>query len=293
MGFLSYQDINEADADKFYSSLTPDSKFLYSKVKKKNIFFSKKRIKNISARSLLPTISDLWAGLSSTDKAFFNSLSTYSGMTGWRLFVSEMSIRLKLSLSVPFLPHTSHQGWVGRLTIGGSARQIKIAQFHPATYYIKKKVVGSKGLYRPVLITENMSLPLDIGISYKCNLSASGTSQIARFYAVVVSSYQAREIENVVEIPFTNDNTWHIATASLDKIKGYFVSYTLYIHIFGYTGDVFFDNVKAIHGGTNWARDRNCSNIKASFSNQWYQVPKNWVALEIPSGAVYDVDYID
>lgn len=293
MANLTYQDINPADEQQFFKGLNPQSQFLYSRMKKKTGIFSRKKIKALSARSFLPTISSLWATLTPTEKALWTTCGAYSGLNGWRSFVAEQSIRLKLGLSVPNTPVISHQAWVGHLSIGGSATQIQIAQYHPSSYYVHQKVVGKKGLYAPVLVSESMSLPLTIGISYRANLSAVGGSQFASFYAVVRSSYQGVDRENVVEIPFTNDNSWHTQTAILSSVRGYIIGYTLYIRIFGYTGDFYFDNVKAIHGSVNWVRDKNCTNIKQSFTNQYYQIPKHWVALEIPSGAVYDSDYID
>lgn len=293
MANVAFVDINPADEEQFFKGLNPQSQFLYSRMRKKTTLFSAKKTHAISARSLLPAISALWSALSPTEKALWTTTGAYSGLNGWRSFVAEQSIRMKLGLSVPNTPVTSHQAWVGHLFIGGSAEQIQIAQYHPSSYWVRHKVTGKKGLYAPVLVSETMSLPLQIGISYKANLTSVGGSQYIKYYAVVRSSYQGVDRENVVEINCTNDNAWHIATATLSETLGYIIGYTLYIHIFGYTGDFFFDNVKAIHGAVNWVRDKNCSNIKATFSNQYYQIPNHWVALEIPSGAVYDSDYVD
>ncbi len=293
MANVSYVDLNPADEQKFYRGLTPQSQFLYSRIKKKTTLFSSRKIKSLSARSFLPLISDAWATLSPTEKTLWTTCGAFSNLNGWRSFVAEQSIRIKLGLSIPNVPVTTHQAWIGHLAIGGSATQIKIAQYHPNTYYVHHKVTGKKGLYAPVLVTEPITLPLTIGISYKSNLSAVGGVQFARFYAVVISSYQGVDRENVVTIDFDPVHDWSIETAVLNDTLGYIVGYTLYIHIFGYTGDLFFDNVKALHGAVNWVRDKNCSNIKQTFTNQYYQIPAHWAALELPSGAVYDSDYVD
>jgi len=293
MAFVSYVDLDPAQEQQFFSGLTPDSRFLYSKVKKKTGLFSAKKKKTLSLRSLLPQISELWAGLSAGVKTSWTTAGAYAGLNGWRAFVAEQSIRLKLGLSVPGSPSNFHNSWYGHLSIGGSATQIKIAQYHPAGYYIYRKVAGFKKVYAPVFVQENMSLPLQIGISYKANLSASGGTQYAKLYALVISSYQGVDRENLVEINFTNDNAWHTTTATLSVSNGYVIGYTLYIHIFGYTGDFYFDHLKSIHGSVNWARDKNCYDINVAFTNQYYQIPKHWAALELPAGAVYDSDYID
>lgn len=293
MAFVSFVDVDPAQEQQFFKGLTPDSRFLYSKMKYKTSLFSAKKKRSLALRSLLPQISFLWSALSSGEKYAWTVSGSYSGLNGWRQFVAEQSIRLKLGLSVPNTPSNYHNAWYGHLSIGGSATQIKIAQYHPAGYYVHKKVVGFKKVYAPVFVQENMSLPLQIGISYRCDLTPSGGTQYAKYYAIVRSSYQGVDRENVVEINLTNDGAWHTATATLSSSLGYVIGYTLYIHVFGYTGDVYFDHVKAIHGAVNWARDKNCYDINVTFTNQFYQIPKHWVALELPSGAVYDSDYVD
>jgi len=68
MAFVSYVDLDPAQEEQFFHGLTPDSRFLYSKVKKKTGLFSAKKKKTLALRSLLPQISELWAGLSAGQK---------------------------------------------------------------------------------------------------------------------------------------------------------------------------------------------------------------------------------
>src|SRR3989304_7988349 len=144
MAFVSYVDLDPAQEQQFFSGLTPDSRFLYSKVKKKTGLFSAKKKKTLALRSLLPQISELWAGLSAGEKTAWTTAGSYAVLNGWGAFVAEQSIRLKLGLSVPGLPSNYHNSWYGHLSIWGAATQIKIAQYHPAGYYIHRKVVGLK-----------------------------------------------------------------------------------------------------------------------------------------------------
>lgn len=293
MAFVSYVDINPADEQQFFGHLTPDSRFLYSKIKKKTTLFSAKKKKTVSQRSLLPQISALWAGLSTAQKTAWTTAGSFCGLNGWRAFVAEQSIRIKLGYSVPSTPSNFHNAWQGTINIEDPASEIKIAQYHPAGYYVHKKVSGFKRVYAPVFVQEAMSLPLQIGISYNMAMDPVGAVQRARFYAVVLSSYQGVDRETTVEINFDNDYEWKTATADLTSVIGYVIGYTLYIEIFGYTGWLYFDNVKAIHGAVNWVRDKYCYDINVTFNNQYYQIPKHWVALELPDGATYDSDYFD
>jgi len=293
MAFVSYVDINPADEQQFFGQLQPDSRFLYSKIKVKTGLFSAKKKKAIALRSLLPQISLLWAGLTTLQKTAWTTAGSYCGLNGWRTFVAEQSIRIKLGLSVPNVPSNFHNAWIGHLSVQAPATQIQIAQYHPAGYYVHKKVKGFKRVYAPVFVQESMTLPLQIGISYCANLAVVGGSPRARFYATVRSSYQGVDRFTDVEINFVNDGVWHTATANLASVVGYVIGYTLYIELFDYNGDFYFDVVKAIHGAVNWVRDKYCSDIDKTFSNQFYQIPKHWIALELPDGANYYSDYIE
>jgi len=293
MAFTSYIHIGGVNEEQFFSAVDNHSRYLYSKIKRKTVFYSAKKKKSVSARSLLPQISALWNSLTYPQQILWTFAGSQCGLNGFRAFVSETSIRLKLGLSVPNTPSNYHNGWYGHIKIQSPAIQIQLAQYHPNSYYINKKVPGVKGLYAPVLITEPMALPLKIGISYRCDLTPVGASQYAKFYAVVRSSYQGVDRENICEINMTIDGTWHQDFSTIYTTLGHVIGYTLYFHIYGYRGDVYFDNLICQHSGVNWARDKNCSDIRATFSNQYYQIPNHWVATVLPDGAEYDSDYID
>jgi hypothetical protein len=293
MAFVSYVDINPADEQQMFKGLLPDSRFLYSKIKKKTTLFSAKKKKAVSQRSLLPQIAACWAGLSDAQKIAWTTAGSYCGLNGWRTFVAEQSIRLKIGYAIPSTPSNFHNAWLGYMSVQSPATQILIAQYHPAGYYVHKKVTGFKKVYAPVFVQEAMSLPLQIGISYICDLFSLNPDHRARFYAVVRSSYQGVDRETTVEINFINDFQWHTAVATLSSVLGYVIGYTLYIELYNYKGDLWFDQVKAIHGAVNWARDKACYDINVTFTNQFYQIPKNWVAIELPDGALYKSDYVN
>ena len=293
MAFVSYVDIDPAQESTFFKIATAQDRFSYSRIRKKTSFFSRHKRFLLLNKSLLPQIATLWAGLSTAEKNAWTTAGAFNYLNGWRTFVAEMSIRIKLGLSTSYTPSNFHQGWFGHLTIASPANEIKIAQYHPAYYYVRHKVAGIKGLYEPVKVNEPITLPITIGLSYYSDLVASLPNPYAKFYIIVRSSYQGIDRENVCEIDIDAVSDWKAVTATITQVYGYVIGYTAYIHIYGYRGDFYFDNVKLYHSSVNWARDFKCSDINASFSNTYYQIPKNWVELELPSGALYDSDYID
>ncbi len=290
---VSYVNLTTAQKEAFYKNVNPSDRFFYSKIIKKTVLLSRAKLAKLDSKSLLAQIAVLWSALDDTAKTLWATSGGYMGLNGWRNFVQEQTLRIKRSLSTSYTPSIYHQGKVGILEIASPANQIEIAQFHPSSYWIRKKLTGTKNTYGPVLISENMSLPITITLSYKSDLTAHLGSPYAKFYANLRSSYQGVDRDNFVEINLTPSADWQTATATISTTLGYLIGYTLYFHIFGYRGTLWFDNVKVEHSGSNWARDKNCSNIKAEFTRQFYQVPKNWAPITLENGADFYSDYID
>ncbi len=56
-------------------------------------------------------------------------------------------------------------------------------------------------------------------------------------------------------------------------------------------GDVWIDNISAVHSGQNWVRDTHCNNLRQAFTKQFYQVPSHWVAIDLPIGSFFISEY--
>lgn len=326
MAKVEYVDLLPSEEIEYYRNLTAQDRFTFPRVTKKFVFYSRKKKKGLSARSLLPIISAAWNALSDAERtawgaaaaeekavwsdpsfsanlavfgygvfgvAVFGTYIPISNLSGWRLFVQDQSARIKNDFAGVATPSLFHQSWIGNLKIEAPASELKIVQLHPRSYWVSHKVYGKKGMYEPVLVVEDFSLPLVLTLNYSSNLSASGANPSAKFYADVWSSYQGVDIHTLLEIPLDLVADWKTATATLTSVIGYVVGYTLYFHLHDLTGDLYFDNVKAEHGGQNWVRDPFCQDILQGFTRAFYQIPEHWAAITLPAGASYDTIYKD
>lgn len=275
----------------FDSNLTIQDRFVNGRVSNKVTLISKQRLSSLALRSYLPIIGALWRLLTVSEVNAWKAAGVLNGLTGYRLFVQEMSIRLKYGFIEVPIPSQLHQSWVGHLGISGAATEIKIYQNHPVSYPVYRKVVGKKSQYEAVQVSEAFSLPLVLNINYKSNLVASGPNPYAKFYADVVQSYQGVNEHNLCEINFELVNDWVGRAATISSARGQFVGYTLYFWLRDVTGDLFFDNVKATHSGQNWVRDTYCKRIEQDFTRAFAEVPKHWAKLVKPVGAVYNSIY--
>jgi hypothetical protein len=287
MAKTQYILISQPNSELYYSGLQSGDRFSLSKIRVKKTLFSRNNVKGLTQKSLLPRISDFWNSLTLTQQEAWTNAGSVCGLTGFRLFVQDTCARIKNGLSGLSTPSLLHQSLVGELKIASPATELKIEQLHPESYYVYRKVTGSKTMYEPVKVTEDFALPLTISLSYKSDLVSVGAHPSAVYFAEVWSSYQGRDILTNLEIPLTLSQNWVNASAVLTNVLGYVVGYTLYFWLRDVTGYVYIDNVKAIHSGQNWVRDTNCQNISQEFTKAFQQIPSHWSPVVLPNGSEY------
>jgi hypothetical protein len=287
MSKTSYILISSPLSDLFFKTLQSGDRFNLSKISVKKTLFSRKSIKGLSQKSLLPQVAELWKNLSDNDKQLWTNAGISRNLNGYRLFVQDTILRIKNSLTGLAEPSALHQSLVGELKLSGSAKEIKICQIHPNFYWVNRKVKGKKGMYEPVKVVENFSLPLKLSLNYKSDLIVAGDFPSALFFAEVWHSYQGRDIFTNVEIPLNYATDWVHAETTLSNVLGQTIGYTLYFWLRDVTGHIFIDNVKAEHNAQNWCRDTYCENINQEFTKAFYQIPSHWGAVILPDGAEY------
>jgi len=271
----------------FDLALQSGDRLTYSSIKVKPLFSSRTKQKGLTQKSLLVSLAPIWAGFSDAVKAAWTSAGAKCDMSGWKLFVQDTGLRMKNSLSGYSTPSDLYQSMIGCISIASPATGLQIEQLHPFTYYVYKKVTGTKSEYSPVLITESFSLPVTISISSKCILTSLGAGSHAYFYLDVISSYQGENLHTFCLIDLSLSSDWKNQIATLSAVKGLIQGYTAFIEIVNATGDLYFDNVSIEHNGLNWARDPFCDSIQTEFTKRFEQIPKNWAPTNLVSGAYY------
>lgn len=291
MAQTSYIELLAGEQVAFYRGLTVTDRFKYGRVTRKVAFFSRKKKKGVSARSILPTVAAAWNGLTDEQRTEWGEVAVYCGLNGYRLFVRDMTYRIANEIVGVATPSIYHQALVGYVSVQSPAVQLEIEQLHPETYWVSQPVKGKKGQREPILVREAFALPLDLSIAYSSNLVAIGSGAYARYIARIWSSYQGvdRFTDCLIELDFISG--WKIQTASISNVIGHVVGYTLLIQIYNARGVVFFDNVRAEHSGQNWVRDSACEDIDQAFSAAFYQIPDHWTGKVLPVGASFGSIY--
>lgn len=291
MANVSYIEIPEHLIILFNKLIKQVDKKKTGSVAKQGHLMSRAQKKKVSTRSLLPVIRDYWAGLSDAQKLAWKNAGAESSYNGWNLFVQDTAYRLKYEIEGVATPSTLHQYKVGKIVIAAPADDVKLVQYHPYKYYRLKKITGTKAQYEDVAIYERLVLPLSIGLSFKTDLTPQSEEAYARFYATIKSHYQGRNIDTnfVIDLPFEAD--WTRETLNCTEVLGVARDYNLWLDIHDCRGELFFDNIRAVHTGTNWARDFRCNDVNNRLTKVNYQIEPSWEEQLLPAGAAFDSVY--
>lgn len=293
MAKTSYQDIPVEYKNLIKKTLVASERFIIPRVSVKKIISRKKILKGITQRSKLKEISEVWATLSAGQKTDWENVGLVVGLTSFKAFTKEYILRLQNSLSPMPSPSVYRHGKVGYIKIESPANNLTIQQDHPQKYYINKKVRGKRSMYEPALVTEYVSFPMTLKISYKSNLTTTSANNKHRIYIYIVSNYQGRDIETLKEINLDLITNWKTSELEITGIFGVFRYYKIVIEMQNVRGDFYFDNVKLYHSGKNWVRDTYCNDVHQDFTKAFYQVAKHWVADVIEDGANFESIYLD
>ncbi len=291
MAKTSYVEIPSGYETIYAKSLSSSDRFINVSVRRKVLFSSRRRKKGLTQKSLIALLTPVWNGFSGATRTAWTSAGAVSGMTGFKAFVKDTGLRIANSIGGYATPSDIYQALVGRMHVESPATGLKIEQLHPTSYYVYKKVTGTKSQYNPVPVTEFFSLPVTLTLSYKTVLTSLGAGSFARARLTVFSSFQSRTIETHLTLNFGLSDSWQVATATLSSVLGEPRGYTATIEIFNCSGDLYFDNVSFFHNGFNWCRDPQCNDINQSFTRAFYQIPKNWAVETIETGAQFESMY--
>lgn len=293
MAKVSYTDPNLADIAGFYNVARVADRFSFSRVVKKNVFLSPEKIQNLKNRSYLKVISDLWKTFSPAEKTAWKNVDQRDRKNGWQTFVKDQSLRIRSDIAGVATPNQYHQASVGFINMEAGAGRYTIRQQHPNTYYVQRRVPGKKSMLESVQIREDFYLPLVLSLSYKTDLEVDGDNPFCRFFARIRSHYQGRDIDTdlLVEMPLVSN--WTRPEVYQFNVLGLARYYDLYFDLQDVKGNLFFDNISAVHNGQNWVRDWQCDKIEQSFSKTWQQIAQNWELVNDSPLAYHGSGYLD
>jgi hypothetical protein len=284
----TYIDLLPEDYELYYKSLTPDDRFVNGRIRKNTTLFSRYKKLDLAGRSIFKVLSPYWHGFTEEQRTAWDNVGEVVRLSSWQAFVKDTAARWRYGYTGFSTPSEHHHAKFGKIKIASPATEIKICQYHPQYYYIRKKVRGKKNSYYPLKVEEYFTLPLELQISYKSNLSAVGPNPYLRFYAKIWHLYQGRDLYTDLVLELNLNQDWTTVSDSISEVLGLAIQHDLYIEAHAVQGYFYVDNIKSTHSGVNWVRDWDCDDINKVFGAVYYQVPQNWAPITIPDGAEYE-----
>lgn len=287
MARTSFIDVPDELRNQFSQSIEQRDRYILGVVQSHKKLPSRNKKYQLRGQSLFKFLAPFWMALTPEQKQVWKDAGAYSNISGWQLFISDSAARIRNDLTIGTPPSNLWQVRIGLIEIQSPANKILLKQEHPLDYWIAKKMAGKPWKLELIQIRENFSLPLEIQMRYKSDLSTSGSPQRARFFAELTVSYQGVNRVSQHAIDFSPSVGWTYANLVIDGIKGIIIGYELFIDIEGYQGKILLDNVRSIHGGTNWARDPRFDQMDKIYTKEFKLVQPYWEPVEQPEGAYY------
>lgn len=291
MARSSYVQIPVGMEAAFKKVLQSGDRYTFPRIVRKHKFIGRARVSFLKRIEMVSQCAEIWKNYNQTTRDNWQASADVQGMRGYSLFVQDQIYRIKYGIPGEATPSLLHQYKIGRIVVQSPSNSIRLAQFHPSSYYIQKKVSGTKAQYQPVQVQELFSLPLTISISYKSVLTADGPNPSAKFYAEVYHNYQGKTLTTMLECSMDLVHDWVNISANLSSVIGLAIGYNIYIDLHDVIGELQFDNIKAIHNLTNWVRGSNCTFIDEQFTKAFYQVPAHWTPEIISDDCFFDSVY--
>lgn len=286
------ENLNELE-NLYRGSITPVDRFVFSTIKVKKTIFTKKALKGITQKSLLPEIANLWNQVGAGDRNMWDACYTEYFKNGFRAFTKAVVQMRKAGLSGMPDYNYNYLGKVGLCRIEAPANRLHIKQSHPNDYYVMKKVKGTKSQYSPQVVYEFATFPILFKISYKSNLTSLSSNSYARIYIRVYTDYQGRRLETDYVFPINLIQDWNRVSYNIDKPLGTFKGYEMHIDLYDVRGDVYFDNLYIYHTGKNWARDPHFENMRTTYTRKYYQIASHYDIIDLPEGASFNSIYYE
>lgn len=283
--------------EKYNQALKPGERFIRPRIIPKSKIVSRKKAEDISGRSLLGACSEAWATLTDAEKQDWHDYDFHPQQHGWRRFVEEYTTRIILDISGIPTASQYRQNMAGEISTSTPDTEIKIQQEHPPAYYVYHHETGSDSRYSPVRVDETLTLPLELAISYYADLTATSPDAGAKFFARIRHDYQGRNLYYDVEIDIPLSSGWDRQTVTFSETafdvepKGVIKSYDLFLQLKDVTGTLLFDNLRAKHSGTNWARGPWCDDVARVFERGFSQIDPYWEIVTGPDDLVFQSVY--
>lgn len=265
--------INPDIEDLMLASVKTKNRYYSNSIIDRKIAVGGRQYEKLESQSHMKKLGLMWQGLTQEKRDEWSSVAENCDLTGWQLFLQDVSFRLRANLpGFPILSQfRQYKGLVAY--VPPDCSDFYIAQPHYVNYSVSIKNVGQKNARTWTEIEETMTAPFLIEFNYSSGFEPTGTGNL---FFVEVSFYGTKSgapAGDSFQFPLTQISDWNTfseeITPDLDTITTYEVG------IFGeeITGFLLLDNFNFYHDSQNWAYDPFCNH----FDEYYYYILSSYV----------------
>lgn len=200
----------------------------------------------LRANTYLYQVRDQWKLKTSGEKLDWKNAGTYSGKTGYNLYVQDKSYRIKNSIAGEIAPSNYHQYKIGHINFTPTANNIYIREEH----------------------IENFTLPITFSVSSWNSLQHNIGEGYLYIKLILATFYGGQVTENEFrhELELGNDN-WVNQTMNISTLQGDLGYWRIEIQGADIWDDLYFDNLQVLFGGQLRNNDPLCEKFPLYWKN--------------------------
>src|SRR5574343_112943 len=150
MAKTSYIQIPQDLESIYKANLQSGDRYTFPRIVRKNKFISRERKNFLLRAQMISEVAELWNGLRAGEVEAWNEAAAVNSQRGYTLFTQNMIFRIKYGIPDIPIPDLNYQYKVGRIVVDEDNGHFKIGQFHPSSYYVQRKIPGTKSQYQPI-----------------------------------------------------------------------------------------------------------------------------------------------
>lgn len=260
---------------------------------RKDVVWRKRNYNTFIDNSPLSSVALLWDVQGDDTKALWDTAGAACGLTGYQLFVQDVSFRMANGMTPLHTPNPFYQYKVLSVELPVAYDESYIWQPHYDIYHVKTPVTGKKDMYYWAEIQETMASPFAVSFDALMNITGGEDEDIFYVYLYFEGIKDGNNSQDLFYLDVPRQQGWYHfeqeITPDLDEINYYeYGIYSLDTY-----GSYKFDNFNVQHSGQSWGVDPSFSRSDDKILDYGDGPEYPWIVWYNNVAPVIEVVYLD
>lgn len=249
---------DEATLDLMKLALKIRELIIGTSVEKKKTVYSREQLDVLIEQSQLDPLSLLWEVQGDDVKSNYSTAAGYSNLTGYQLFVQEVTYRLINGIEGIRKVFNAWQYKVWQITVDEASPEFYVWQEHPTEYYLRTKVPGTKNTYQWVYTEEYPEPDILVEFSYYNDFQYADDPDFFDWYLYVEGIRDGQDDADYFTYDLDVKADWAQVSELVETGFEEIYYYEFGIEQYPLYGKMWMDNLRLVHTSQNWAFDSRC-----------------------------------